>query len=201
MTTRAVPAAAAYATPPVPPMRIEFDVARSTVTPPGPVLTRRLSDLVGVFDREDIRQGLADADDGIVYSVVSSPVPETRGELPQSITIIRPGTVGTEFYMTKGHQHPDPQGEIYLGLAGVGGLLLFDGERSSWVEMSPGVIGYIPPGWAHRSVNTGTEDYRFLAVYPGSAGHDYRWVLEHGMGRRVLSGDDGPRLVPFTGIG
>ena len=88
--------------------------------------------------------------------------------------------------MTKGHQHPDPQGEIYLGLAGVGGLLLHDGERTEWVDMAPGVIGYIPPSWAHRSVNTGDEPYKFLAVYPGSAGHDYGWVVEHGMGKRAL---------------
>jgi glucose-6-phosphate isomerase len=32
--------------------------------------------------------------------------------------------------MTKGHQHPDPQGEIYLGLTGVGGPLLFPTSRT-----------------------------------------------------------------------
>ena len=64
--------------------------------------------------------------------------------------------------------------------------------------MTPGVIGYMPPGWAHRSVNTGSEEYQFLAVYPGSAGHDYGWVVENGMGERIFAGPTGPVRRPFT---
>ena len=37
--------------------------------------------------------------------------------------------------------------------------------------------------WAASA--TGDEPYAVLAVYPGGAGHDYSWVLEHGMGRRA----------------
>lgn len=103
--------------------------------------------------------------------------------------------------MTKGHQHVDLQAEMYVGLTGVGGLLLSDGERSQWIDMGPGVIGYIPPGWAHRSINVGNEPYRFLAAYPGSAGHDYQWVLERGMGLRAVRDRDGHRLVPFNRFG
>ena len=188
-----------YATPPIEPMPIVFDPVRATVDPAGPVLTRRMSDLAGLFAREDLRAQAAAGEDPVVYSVVSSPVPETARELPQSITTIRPGSVDGEFYLTKGHQHPDPQGEVYIGLAGTGGLLVFDGTRTAWVDMAPGVMGYIPPGWAHRSVNTGTEDYRFLAVYPGSAGHDYQWVLDHGMGNRVYADADGGHVLrPYT---
>ena len=89
--------------------------------------------------------------------------------------------------MTKGHQHLDLQGEIYYGLEGTGGIILFDGKISKWLEITPGKIGYIPPGWAHRSINTGAIKYKFLAVYPGSAGHDYGWVLKNGMGYRAFS--------------
>lgn len=68
-----------------------------------------------------------------------------------------PGDTSGELWMTKGHQHPNHQGEIYLALKGRGGLLMFDGDRTEWLDMLPGTIGYIPPGWAHRSVNTGDE--------------------------------------------
>lgn len=190
-----------FATPPITPMSITFDAAAPSMTPAGPVLTRRMSDLEGLFAREDLRRAAAEGDNPVVYTVHSSPVPETARELPQSITTILPGTVDGEFHMTKGHQHPDPQGEIYLGLEGTGGLLMFDGEKTAYVEMTPGVIGYIPPGWAHRSINTGDVPYKFLAVYPGSAGHDYGWVLEHGMGHRVYASTDaaaGYRLADFT---
>ena len=185
----------AFLSPPISPTRIEL--REGMLTPQGPTLTRRLSDLEGLFRDEDARRSTLEAGDDVVYTVVSSPIPETARELPQSVTTISPGACAGEFYMTKGHQHPDPQAEIYLGLSGIGGLLLFDGVQWEWIEMSSGVIGYIPPDWAHRSVNVGTEPYQFLAVYPGSAGHDYEWVRKRGMGRRVMKTDAGYQLVPF----
>ncbi|MFV0450700.1 MAG: glucose-6-phosphate isomerase family protein [Propioniciclava sp.] len=186
-----------FATPPISPMAIAFDATQLTLTPEGPTLTRRMSDLEGLFLDADAWAASAQGDNPVVYTVTSSPVPEIDRELPQSITAILPGTTGGELWMTKGHQHPNHQGEIYLALTGVGGLLMFDGTDHAWLDMKPGTIGYIPPGWAHRSVNTGSEPYAFLAVYPGGAGHDYGWVLEHGMGRRAYATDDGFELRPY----
>jgi glucose-6-phosphate isomerase len=186
-----------FLTPPLQPLRIRFDSPAAVAEPAGPTLVRRMSSLEGLFEAEELRRELADGADPVVYTVASSPVPELPRELPQSITTIAPGTLGGEFYMTKGHQHPDPQGEIYLCLRGTGGLLTFDGTSTSWIEMTPGVIGYMPPGWAHRSVNTGDEEYQFLAVYPGSAGHDYQWVVENGMGERIFKGPNGVVRRPF----
>lgn len=186
-----------YSALPVPPMSIRFDAQAGTLSPEGPTLTRRMSDLDGLFrDSTAWADAVADGNP-VVYSVVSSPVPEIDRELPQSITTIHPGTTGGEFWMTKGHQHPNHQGEIYLCISGHGGLLMFDGSDTRWVDMTPGTIGYMPPGWAHRSINVGDEPYSFLAVYPGGAGHDYGWVLEHGMGQRVLAHSDGPEFVHY----
>jgi glucose-6-phosphate isomerase len=188
----------AFSSLPVPPMQIVFDPDAGTLSPEGPTLTRRMTDLEGLFrDHDAWERAVADGDP-VVYSVVSSPVPEVDRELPQSITTIEAGSTAGELWMTKGHQHPNHQGEIYLGIAGRGGLLMFDGERTEWLDMLPGTIGYIPPGWAHRSVNVGDEPYSFLAVYPGGAGHDYGWVLEHGMGQRVLASADGPAFVDYV---
>ena len=180
-----------FAKPPVPPMAIAFNADALTLSPAGPTLSRRMSDLEGLFRDDRAWADAAAGDDPVVYTVTSSPVPEVNRELPQSITTILPGTTGGELWMTKGHQHPDHQGEIYLALQGRGGLLMFDGKRTEWLDMVPGTIGYIPPGWAHRSVNTGDEPYAFLAVYPGGAGHDYGWVLDHGMGSRAYRADGG----------
>lgn len=186
-----------FAEPPLAPYSLTMDAVTGTMSPPGPTLVRRLSDLEGLFlDQDAWRADLA-ADDLVVYTVASSPVPEIDRELPQSITTIQPGTCGGEFYMTKGHQHPNHQGEIYLGLRGTGGLVMFDGEQFEWVDMAPGVMGYIPAGWAHRSVNVGEEPYSFLAVYPGGAGHDYGWVLEHGLGKRAMKTPTGYELRPY----
>lgn len=187
-----------FATPPIRPMSITFDWERATIDPQGPALERRMSDLEGLFLSHEAWSAAVADGDPIVYRVQSSPVPEVDRELPQSITTIEPGTTDGEFWMTKGHQHPDHQGEIYIGLHGRGGLLMFDGDSAEWVAMTPGTIGYIPPGWAHRSINVGTDPYSFLAVYPGGAGHDYGWVLEHGMGRRAFRTADGSaELRPY----
>jgi glucose-6-phosphate isomerase, archaeal len=186
-----------YSALPVPPMTIRFDQAAGTLTPEGPTLSRRMSDLEGLF-RDHAAWELAVAQgDPVVYSVVSSPVPELDRELPQSITTIQPGSTAGELWMTKGHQHPNRQGEIYLGISGRGGLLMFDGTETRWVDMELGTIGYIPPGWAHRSINVGDEPYSFLAVYPGGAGHDYGWVLEYGMGQRILFGAEGIEFADY----
>ena len=186
-----------FATPPLRPFSIELDRSSLELVPQGPVLTRRMSDLEGLFaDTEAWRAAVEDGDP-IVYTVSSSPVPELPTELPQSITRIRPGDVAGELYFTKGHQHPRPEGEIYLGLEGEGGLLLFDGTDVEFLAVTPDRIGYIPPGWAHRSINVGAADYSFLAVYPGGAGHDYGWVLEHGFGARVYAGAAGAELRSY----
>lgn len=63
------------------------------------------------------------------------------------------------------------------------------------MEMGPGV-GYVPPGWAHRTINAANEPFRFLAVYPGTAGHDYEAVARTGMGARVVRSTDGYRVTP-----
>lgn len=189
-----------YSTRPVPPMSIRLDRALATLSPEGPALTRRMSDLQGLFRDHAAWEATVEGGDPVVYSVVSSRVPEIERELPQSITTIQPGSTGGELWMTRGHQHPNRQGEIYLGISGHGGLLMFDGTDTRWVDMEPGVIGYMPPGWAHRSINVAGEPYSFLAVYPGGAGHDYGWVLEHGMGNRILAGDSGIEFVDYAAI-
>jgi glucose-6-phosphate isomerase len=186
-----------FAVPPLAPFSTVLDFMRATFDEEGPILTRRMSDLEGLFEDASAWRKAIDEGDPVVYRVVLTPVPEVPRELPHSITTIEPGDTAGELWMTKGHQHPDPQGEIYVALRGRGGLVEFDGTEARFIDMTPGTIGYIPPGWAHRSVNVGTEPYSFLAVYPGSAGHDYGWVLEHGMGYRTFRRDDGYALRAY----
>ncbi len=163
-----------------------LDSATGVVEPTGVVTENRLSDMAGLYEEEAAWREATEAGDPRVYRVVAAPVPEEAGEVPFSITAIEAGTVGDEFFMTKGHRHTSHEGEVYVGLAGRGVLIMYDGERSSWVEISRGRAGYIPPGWAHRTANVGDEPFRFLAVYPGDAGHDYEFVVRNGMGARVF---------------
>ncbi len=179
---------------PTTPFGAALDIASGLVSPEGPLQERRLSDLRGLYADEAAFEAAVADGDPLVYTVSAAPVPEEAGEVPFSITTIEPGDVAGELFMTKGHWHTAHEGEIYEGKAGRGGLLLFDGARTRWIDLSDGAVGYIPPGWAHRTVNTGDQPFRFLAVYPGAAGHDYERVLERGMGARVVRTQDGFEL-------
>ncbi len=111
-----------------------------------------------------------------------------------AITIVRPGKVGDEYYMTKGHFHERPNAdETYFCLAGNGVLLLQskDGEPEV-IDMTAGSAIYVPPEWAHRTVNTGDDELTFLAVYPKDSGHDYDVILRNGFKKVVVEVDGQP---------
>ena len=77
-------------------------------------------------------------------------------------------------------------GEIYYTQSGTGLLLLESREGvSRTVEMKPGVCAFIPPDWAHRSINVGDEPLVFVWACNPEAGHDYAEILKRGMRKRI----------------
>jgi glucose-6-phosphate isomerase len=58
-----------------------------------------------------------------------------------------------------------------------------------WEPMAPGRMVYVPPYWAHRSVNTGDEPLISLCIYPGDAGHNYGDIKTEGFPKRVFKRD------------
>ena len=45
---------------------------------------------------------------------------------------------------------------------------------------------YVPPYWAHRSVNVGAEPLISFCVYNAEAGHNYGDIETEGFAKRVL---------------
>lgn len=171
--------------------------ARGSLGPQAAKVTRRLSDLQLAFqDQEAVRRLLSEGDP-VLYEVYNATVPEEPGELQHCTSVIQPGAVGEEFFFTAGHFHKkSATAEVYLCLGGRGVLLLQrpSGETAA-LEMTPGTVSYIPPDWAHRSVNTGREPLVLFCVYPGDAGHDYAALREKGFARLVLRDGDSYRLA------
>ncbi len=150
-------------------------------------LVRRLSDMKGYYSDRDAVEELM-KDDPIIYEVYSIEQEEKEGDLNFATTVIRPGTVGNEFFMTKGHFHSkSDRSELYLCLKGQGLMLTQspDGD-AAWLPMKPMTMVYVPPHHAHRTINTGDEDLIFLAIYPADAGHDYGSIAEKGFPVIVL---------------
>ncbi|WP_086313293.1 glucose-6-phosphate isomerase, archaeal [Enterococcus sp. 7F3_DIV0205] len=98
-----------------------------------------------------------------------------KGGLFLGISHLMPGTVGEEFYMTKGHlHHKKDTGEYYWGLKGCGLLLLVYEDGTYELEkVSTGSIHYIPGRTSHRLINIGTEKLSVGACWSTESGHDY----------------------------
>jgi glucose-6-phosphate isomerase, archaeal len=161
------------------------------------VATRRLSDMRGLFADSEAESMLA-AEDPLIYRVYEATEnPEREGQLRYSTTVIYPGKVGDEFFMTKGHYHAKgDRAELYFGLQGEGLLLLQTPEGKADAQpMTPGAASYVPPYWGHRTVNTGTKPFAFLAVYPADAGYDYETIEARGFAALVLERGGKAELV------
>ncbi|MFO7618144.1 MAG: glucose-6-phosphate isomerase family protein [Thermoplasmata archaeon] len=130
----------------------------------------------------------------VIYEVYEA---EPSGNTCTALTVLKPGKVGKEYHMTKGHFHEDAEsGETYFCLKGKGIILMQtrDGKTDEvWLE--PGIAASIPPGWAHRTINIGKEDFVMLAVFPACAGHDYGAIQEKGFVKRVLEEKGKPQII------
>jgi glucose-6-phosphate isomerase, archaeal len=162
------------------PFRVTLDFASGSMAPGSQAhaslsLVRRLSDMADAYqDAAAVRAILDSGDDPVIYTAFDAEVPPESGQLLFRTTIISPGTIGSEFYMTRGHHHVRDSAEFYLGMSGEGVMLMEsrDGEVQTQ-PLVPSAAVYVPPGWAHRTINTGEVPLAFLAVWYGDAGHDY----------------------------
>lgn len=182
------------------PFALALDLATGRLAPFTTRIVRRISDMRGMYADGAAEERLAAGADRVVYEVLQYDVPGENGQLVCCTTVIQPGLVGDEYFMTKGHFHQRREtGEVYLGLSGRGYLLMFVDDRTAELELGPGTLAYVPPLWAHRTLNAGDDPFSFLAVYPADAGHDYATIEERGFPRRVVRSSSGPVVVPAVG--
>lgn len=168
-------------------------------------IKRNLSKMAGQYLDQDAFEAQLAEDDKLLYEVYELEVPEKSGEILHGISIVHPGKIGNEFFMTKGHYHTVLEtAEIYYTLSGSGYMIMETPEGDWAVEkLIPGSVLYVPPRWAHRSVNIGSnEDLVMFFAYPGNAGHNYASIETQGFRKLVLDINgkaeivDNPRWSP-----
>jgi len=161
-------------------------------------LERRLSSMKGQYLDQSAYARMLGTGDTLLYEVYELRRPEIEGELLSGISIVHPGRVGDEFFMTKGHFHEVlGTAEIYWCLSGRG-VMVMETPEGEWSvkDLSPGTVLYVPPRWAHRSVNTGSgEDLMTFFVYPAHAGHDYGTIETRGFRKLVVDRGTGVEIV------
>ena len=158
---------------------------------------KRLSDLRGLFlDAADLERRIREENDPLCYENYAFNQSQAEGDIFFGTTIIYPGKVGSEYHLTRGHYHSKrDHAETYQSLSGRG-LVLFEREDGTTcnAELTPGKITYIPPYWAHRSINTGEVPLVFLWTCPVEAGHDYAALGDRGMRQVVVERNGVPAI-------
>ena len=142
-------------------------------------------------------EAMAGDGDTLLYEVYELARPHEAGEVLHGISIVHPGKVGDEYYMTKGHFHTILEtAEIYVCLSGQG-VMVMETPEGDWAveDLAPGRVLYVPPRWAHRSVNTGADDLITFFAYPGHAGHDYGTIEQQGFRKLIVERDGEPEIV------
>jgi glucose-6-phosphate isomerase len=163
--------------------------APDTGKPIGAAPTKRyLSHMSDMYHDNKAAARIASADDPLVYEFYELGAPEHAGDLAFGTSIVYPGKVGDEYFMTKGHFHNILEtAEVYYCLAGKGGMLIESPEGdTAFHEFTPGQALYVPKRYAHRSVNTGTELLVTFFVFRGDAGHDYGSIETRGFRKLVV---------------
>lgn len=160
-------------------------------------IERRLSAMKGQYLDQSAYQAMLAADDQLLYEVYELQRPHVAGEILHGISIVHPGRVGDEYFMTKGHFHTVLEtAEIYICLKGEGYMVMETPEGEARVEpLVKGRVLYVPPRWAHRSVNTGGEDLITFFAYPGDAGHDYGTIEQNGFRKLVVERNGHPEII------
>lgn len=180
------------------PAKLILDWARGGVQGPGVRESiKALGDLQGLFGDEPAFCAMDPAREIYRVCVVSSVPAGEEGGLFWGVTVLQPGKVGDEYFMTHGHFHANrTRAEYYATVAGEGILLRMDPERHTWGEaMAPNTLHYIQGEHAHRVVNVGKEPLIFWACWGSDAGYDYAAIRKSGFGARVVERSGRPMMA------
>ena len=127
--------------------------------------TRRLKDMSRYykFDKKD--------ENKIVYEVFT----KSHSPFNLDLTVINPGTVNKEYYMTSGHVHGNKIPEFYTLLDGEGILFIQKGTKTKTktINLKKGKLEYVPDGYAHRLINNTNNKLKVLTVYHENVNSNY----------------------------
>lgn len=184
-------------------LSVQFDLTTG-LAPNSPPIRRRLSDMPGAFADQEAFRALVAKENPLVYEFYDMHLPEQSGEIAFGTSITYPGKVGAEYFMTKGHFHKIlATGEVYYCLRGHGYMLMENPEGLTETRaMTAGTAVYVPPRYAHRSINIGAEPLVSFFAFRADAGHDYGTIETHGFRKLVVEQEgqavlvDNPKMDP-----
>lgn len=169
---------------------VDFDL-KTGVSKSAETTRRYLSQMKEMYLSSDAALTILKESDPLIYEFHELGCPERPGDLAFGTTILYPGTVGDECYMTKGHFHTILEtAEVYYTLSG-SGYMVMENPEGDCIELplKPGEAIYVPRRYAHRSVNTGETPLIMFYTFAADAGHDYGTIETKGYHKLVLKKD------------
>ena len=161
-------------------------------------IERRLSAMKTQYLDTQACEAMLAQEDPLLYQVYETVRPHNSGEVLHGLSVLHSGKVGNEYFMTKGHFHSVLEtAEVYYCLKGQG-VMVMETPEGDWAveELRPNTVLYVPPRWAHRSVNTHPdEDLVTFFSYPGHAGHDYGTIETQGFRKLVVEENGEPKII------
>lgn len=161
-------------------------------------IQRKLSAMKGMFADDEKFAEMAETTDPMVYEFYDLKRPEDPGEIAFGTSIVYPGMVGDEYFMTKGHFHTIIEtAEVYYCLRGRG-CMLMENPEGDWEarNLQGGSAVYVPPRYAHRSINTSpTETLITFFAFRADAGHNYGTIEAKGFRKLVVERSGKTQIV------
>jgi len=148
-----------------------------------------LNDIKTLFkDQEEVQKRLDE--NPLIYETFYPDIDTNIMYVFYGVTKIHPGTIGREFFMTKGHLHiPEQITEMYLCLSGRGMLLEQKDNNIKKTVMEPGTITYVGESSFHRTYNIGKEPFIFIVACNADFEHDYSLLKDDGF-LEIVTVDD-----------
>ena len=132
-------------------------------------IKRTLTSMKGQYHDISAYEAMLAEGDALLYEVYELARPHESGEVLHGISIVHPGKVGDEYYMTKGHFHTVLEtAEIYVCLAGQGVMVMETPEGDWAVEaLTPGRLVMPKAVKTARSVRRASNSSVSVALAPG----------------------------------
>ena len=159
--------------------------------------SKHLSQMRGMFADADALEAAIAKEDAVMYDVFPIKPPADGGDLASGTSILYPGKIGEEYYFTKGHFHNILMtAEVYFGMAGEG-LMLIENKEGDWdtLPITPGATVYVPKGYAHRTVNTGSAALVTYFCFRSDAGQDYGSIEKKGYRKLIVERGGKPAVI------
>lgn len=132
-------------------------------------IIRKLKDMKDRFSKKERVKNILKKKNPEIYRVYIKKLDE---DFVIGKTVIKPGQIDGEYYMTKGHKHENSIPEIYILEKGKGKLIL-QNKTTKTINLRKNIPVLVPGKSAHRLVNTGKDNLEVLTIYNKKSGHSY----------------------------